>query len=110
MTVEGISKLFESLDKLEANITLTKKTLLKHLPVPADVLDRLDQYFNVLTKQRELAQALQEHSKNKNWFEVERHVRLINGLSFLIKEDAQDLVASVRCPPRDRGQDRILVQ
>ena len=60
--------------------------------MPSEVLKRVEQYSDIVSKQRSLAYALREHLEAKNWDEVSRHVKLINGLSGMIRDDAQDIL------------------
>ncbi len=89
-----INKLFESFDSLENAILNAKKTLSKKSDVPKDILDRIDNYEEILNKQRLLALSLNNHSKNGNWDEVSRHIKLINSLSTMIRDDAREILFS----------------
>ncbi len=90
-----IKKLFDSLDELERSISLAKKSLSARNPLPEELLKRVSYYEEVLAKQRKLAVSLCDFVAVGNWDEVTRHVRLINGLSSLIHDDAKVLIAQV---------------
>jgi hypothetical protein len=94
MTTEVlVSKLMESFDDLDRCIEMTKEVLSQKDNVPADVLHRIEQYSDVVIKQRALAENLKSHISNENWDEVTRHVKIINGLSAMIRDDAQAILA-----------------
>ncbi|MCC6221170.1 MAG: hypothetical protein IT291_08030 [Deltaproteobacteria bacterium] len=98
-----VDKLLESFDKLDNCITETRDVLGAKQDVPKDVMARIDYYAEIVSKQRKLASALREHVSSANWDEVTRHVRLINGYSTMIHEDARDILASV---VTDSGADK----
>ena len=89
-----VDKLVESFDQLDSCIAHTKSELSQKKDVPNDVLSRVEQYTSIVAKQRELAVDLREHLACQNWDEVTRHVRLINGLSSMIRDDAQAILSS----------------
>jgi hypothetical protein len=94
MTTEVlVTKLMESFDDLDRCIEMTKDVLAQKENVPADVLHRIDQYSDVVIKQRSLAETLKTHIANENWDEVARHVKIINGLSAMIRDDAQSILS-----------------
>jgi hypothetical protein len=87
-----VDKLLESFDQLEHCISVTREVLAQKQGVPSDVIDRVNQYSEIVAKQRGLAQNLRDHLCAQNWEEVGRHVRLINGLSTMIRDDAQAIL------------------
>lgn len=93
MSISLVDKLLESFDELERCIRLTKEILLQKEGVPNEVLSRVDQYAAIVLKQRGLANTLREHIELQNWEEVSRHVKLINGLSSMIRDDAQAILS-----------------
>lgn len=93
MSVELVEKLVRSFDDLENCIETTKQILNKKRGVPADVMARVDQYSDIVAKQRDLATNLQHHLQKEDWEEVARHIKIINGLSAMIREDAQAILA-----------------
>jgi hypothetical protein len=93
MSVALVQKLLSSFDELERCITVTKEVLATKSGVPADVISRVNQYSEIVAKQRLLAGELKRHISEQNWSEVSRHVRLINGLSTMIRDDAQAILS-----------------
>ncbi len=90
-----VNKLLESFDELERCIVMTKEVLSKKGGVPEDVINRVNQYSDIVLKQRALASELRDYLDEQNWEEVGRHVRLINGLSSMIRDDAQAILIGV---------------
>ena len=88
-----VQRLFQSFVELERAIKFAKMTLKKKQNVPAHLLKRIDEYETILEKQRTLATALCGHACLGNWDEVARHVRIINGLSGMIRDDAREVIA-----------------
>ncbi len=88
-----VDRLLESFDELEKCIAHTKSELSLKSGVPEDILSRVEQYSSIVSKQRGLAVDLRDHLSEQNWEEVTRHVRLINGLSSMIRDDAQAILA-----------------
>jgi hypothetical protein len=95
MAHEVIKRLFSSFDELENSINIAKKALSIRVPIQHAVLQRLANYEDILSKQRRLAEKLCEHIMSSNWQEVNRHIRLINGLSALIYGDAKELSETI---------------
>lgn len=93
MSVSLVNKLLESFDELERCISVTKEVLVKKQGVPGDVVERVNQYSEIVSKQRELANELRAHIAEQNWTEVGRHVKLINGLSSMIRDDAHAILS-----------------
>jgi len=89
-----VDKLLSSFDELERSISVTKDNLSVKPGVPADVLERLNQYSDIVSKQRDLAQELRGHIEAARWEEVARAVKVINGLSSMIRDDAQQILMS----------------
>lgn len=88
-----VEKLLSSFDELDRCIAVTKQVLEDKDGVPEEVVLRVNQYTEIVNKQRGLAHELREHLDNENWDEVGRRVRLINGLSTMIRDDAQAILA-----------------
>ena len=91
-----INRLFESFRDLEKAINCAKKTLETKPNAPKQLLERIGEYEQILEKQRNLATALCGHSTLGNWDEVARHIKLINGLSAMIRDDAREILMSVK--------------
>ena len=92
---EVINRLNDSLDELEKSISIAKKALLSRKEIPLDLIRRVESYENIISKQRALSQQLISYVMNANWDEVARHVKLINGLSAMIHEDANSLLSNL---------------
>jgi hypothetical protein len=90
-----VKKLFDSLAELEGAVVLAKKSFTLDEPENQEIMGRIRYYEEVLAKQKRLAQSLCEFITKENWAEVTRHIRLINGLSSLIHNDARELVVRV---------------
>ena len=95
MAYDTVQKLFQSLDELERAITIAKRSLESRPETDEELLERVHYYEEMLGKQRKLAEGMCEYIKQENWVEVTRHVKLINGLSSLIHDDARELIAEV---------------
>ena len=93
MSEKLIDKLLESFDELDRCISVTKSVLEHKKGVPGEVIDRVNQYTEIVGKQRGLAVELRGFIANQNWDEVARHVKLINGLSTMIRDDAQAILS-----------------
>ena len=91
-----VTKLVESFDDLDRCIAMTKEVLSQRAGVPEDVYERISQYSGIVLKQRTLTEDLKEYLKSENWAEVTRHVKLINGLSSMIRDDAQAILSGAR--------------
>lgn len=94
-----VTKLLDSFDELERCIEMTKDVLSQKEGVPSDVVERVNQYSDIVAKQRGLAITLKSHLSEQNWQEVGRHVKLINGLSTMIRDDAQSILSGAYAAP-----------
>jgi hypothetical protein len=90
-----IERLFSSFTELESAITKARTTLQSRDTISPTVVRRLESYDTILSKQRALAVALCEAIAKKDWDEVTRHVTLINGLSAMIRDDAQAILHAI---------------
>ena len=90
-----IERLFSSFEELEQAIESAKSNLQLKGCATDEILVRLGNYDDILTKQRHLAHALCEYIDQGDWDQVARHVSLINGLSALIKDDAKSILTSI---------------
>lgn len=89
-----VQKLLNSFDDLERCISLTLDVFGGNDNIPEDVVVRVRQYSQIVAKQRVLAKQLEEYIDAENWREVGRLVKVINGLSGMIRDDAQAILAS----------------
>ena len=90
-----INRLLESLEELERSIRLAKKTLSTSEKQDESLCKRISYYEEVISKQKKLSQSLCEHMMKGNWTEVSRHVKLINGFSTLVRQDAKNLILEI---------------
>ena len=90
-----INRLFASFTDLESAINSARATLEEKESVPREVIERLESYDGILSKQRELASRLCESINAGDWGEVTRQVSLINGLSAMIRDDARAILSSL---------------
>ena len=91
-----ITRLFESFGELERAISSAKMTLASKEKPPQDLLDRIGSYEQILGQQRKLAETLCACVNREQWGEVDRHIRIINGLSQMIRDDAREVVSGLR--------------
>jgi hypothetical protein len=96
MSQQLVEKLVSSFDELERSIEVTRESMAQKPGVPADVLSRLDQYSEIVRKQRKVAADLTAAIEAGKWDEVSRAVKLINGLSSMIRDDAQQILVSAQ--------------
>ncbi len=87
-----VEKLLESFEQLDRCITVTKTILSTRKGVPGDVLQRVGQYSEIVRKQRETAEDLHLLIARQDWEEVGRRVKIINSLSAMIRDDAQQIL------------------
>ena len=95
-----IDRLFRSFDELETAITSARRALERLDKDNTDIIKRMNSYQQMLTKQRYLANELCDHAGSGKWEEVDRHIKLINGLSLMIRDDAREIVARLHRQPR----------
>ena len=91
-----IQKLLESFTELETAIRSARLALTKRNDPPKELLERVENYERILSKQRFLATDMWKHVSLSNWGEVGRHVKLINALSSMIRDDAREVVIGLR--------------
>ena len=89
-----INRLFQSFAELEQAIVLARETLRERGNVSPGLLKRIEDYEEILVKQRNLATVMCGHAAIGNWDEVNRHIKLINGLSCLIRDDALEIIGA----------------
>ena len=91
-----IKRLFDSFAELDRAISSAKLALERKENAPQEILNRINAYSNILEKQRALATSLCGHANLGNWDEVARHVKIINGLSAMIRDDAREIVSNMK--------------
>jgi hypothetical protein len=90
-----IKKLFQSISDLEGAIGKARESFVGRGDAGKEVLDRIRHYEDILAKQKKLIASLCEFAMQNNWQEVNRHVKLINAYSLLIRDDARELLSPV---------------
>jgi len=103
-----IVRLNKSLSELESSIRTTRSILMKKEGIPSYVIEHVDQYSTILEKQRSLASQLEGYLADNDFEQVTRHVRLINGLSQMIKEDAQSIIEDSNKVPKQLVNDTFV--
>jgi hypothetical protein len=89
-----IKKLLQSINELETAINKAKISFANR-PDGNKVIERIKHYEDMLNKQKALTISLCGHAVNGNWTEVNRNIKLINGLSLMIRDDARELLSPV---------------
>ncbi len=87
-----IQKLLQSIAELENAITKAKVSFVEKGEAGVELLERIAHYEDILNKQKQLTTALCGHAATGNWEEVNRHVKLINAYSLMIRDDARELL------------------
>lgn len=90
-----IKKLFQSIGELETAISKARTSFTGKGEAAEEVLDRIKYYENILNKQKRLTNDLCSFAMKGDWAEVNRHVKLINALSLMIRDDARELLSPV---------------
>lgn len=87
-----IQRLLQSIAELEGAIAKAKISFKEKGAVGEKMLSRINHYEQILEKQKNLTTSLCAHAVQGNWDEVNRHVRLINAFSLMIRDDARELL------------------
>jgi hypothetical protein len=103
-----LDRLFESFGELERALRAARLSFAKREGAIPHILSRLENYEQVLVKQRALAQDLVKHVADENWQEVERLIRLINSYSLFIRDDAKEVVGEMQ-PPLSAEEREVLL-
>lgn len=103
MASKVVKNLFRSLDELEQSIAIARRVLAQQDPIPLEVMRRVANYEDILTKQRKLAKKLCNAMVEGKWDEVARYVKLINALSAMIQEDARSLMKGMVAEDEERA-------
>ena len=99
--------LFLSFSRLEKAIETAKSCVSANQSASKEILNRLHSYEEILYKQKQLANALCTHTAHRDWNEVSRHIKIINGLSRMIRDDAREIVGGTVVG--DAALDRLIV-
>jgi hypothetical protein len=94
-----IQKLFASFTDLELAIKSARQTLAQKESVPANVFIRLNNYEEILEKQKLMAMELVRYLEMGNMEEVSKIVSKINALSQMIRDDAKEVLSSITNTP-----------
>ena len=103
-----VNKLLDSFNELERAITTARATLEEGENPPKEILAHIESYEEILEKQRSLATALCGYASMGNWEEVSRHVRLINGLSAMSRDDAREVLSGCKPPLKPEEREVML--
>ncbi len=96
VTSIAIKRLFESFSELDSAIRGLRATTERNGQGNKVLDGRIRVYEEMLNKQKALALALCAYATLGNWNEVTRHIRLINGLSTMLRDDARELLSGLR--------------
>lgn len=96
MNESAMKQMFESLEKLDKTIHTAKSMLEDGANPSADLLRRMKTYEEILNKQKKLAKALCFYAQINEWEQVVRHVKIMNGLSQMMRDDALEVAYGVR--------------
>lgn len=90
-----LERLLESLGELEESIQAAQRALVGRVGADPELEQRLRQYESMLLQQRQLAFELSALMEKGSWESVARSVRIINGISTMLRDDARAVVASL---------------
>ncbi len=93
MRAYGLDRLLESLNELELSIHAAHRALANRIDARPELEERLHQYESMLLAQRRAADELEDAMKQESWEAVERCIRIINGISTMLRDDAREVVA-----------------
>ncbi len=96
MSHDVVDRLLSSFAVLETAIAGARQSLSSRVDVPVKILDRINSYSALLTKQRDIAHQLASSVDLADWSDVAHKIQLINGLLDLIRQDAREIVQSLR--------------
>lgn len=103
-----VRRLFESFSELERAIG-SLRTVIENQENPSkELLARISSYEEILSKQKTLATTLLGHASLGNWNEVTRHVKLISGLSSMIRDDARDVLETRRVDFKEEDRTALM--
>lgn len=95
MSHVALLKMLQALDKLERAID-TATSSLRNAHREEGLLHRVSSYKEILRRQRELVEQVNDASARSDWKEVERLTNLVQGASLLIKVDAGFILSTIR--------------
>lgn len=95
-SAETIAKLEKSIAHLEVAVFAARERLAQKFGVKHPTVMRLNEYLPSIQEQRKYIEQLQEAIKIQNFDEVSRLVVLINSISYMIKDDARDVLLEMQ--------------
>jgi hypothetical protein len=92
----NFKQLFNSFERLEQSIAAAREVVLEQgQDGNGNLIARLEEYEKVLASQRSYAENMCRHAARKEWYEVSRHIQIINSLSRMIRDDAREVISGV---------------
>lgn len=101
MNNEQLTKLFGSLKTLETTIESVYSRLSSKENVSEKILERVASYRKICDMQKRFSIQLEKKLADKNYEEVARLVKLINGLSAMIMDDARLILTGIELEKDD---------
>ncbi len=101
ITDDTLKKLSASLDEL-AFAVISAKEYLRATEPKSKILPRIEYYEEIVNKQRELAITLSEKVKTNEQESIARIIVIINELSYMFKQDVQEILSSPALNPKLR--------
>lgn len=96
MQYQKLDRFYASIAELESSFAHVRKQLRASQSVPVFVLERLDTYHEICSRQKEYGEALRLHLADENFEEVAHKIKLINALSLMIMEDVQEFILQLQ--------------
>lgn len=94
---EVFDRLNQSLNVLEGAIENAINSMqAKGGEIAGDVVVRITSYYELISKQRNLASEIQQAVSESNWELVAHKVKLVNGLLELIRDDAKAIIKGIQ--------------
>ncbi len=107
--VAVITRLRESLDNLEKSVFSAKIAVSNQDVVSAEVIKRISNYEDVISKQRTLVDRLNSVMECGKTDEAMHLIKVINGLSSMIYDDANDLIKTFVNPGKQQSENSELL-
>lgn len=106
----NFKRLFNSFERLEQSIAAAREVVLEQgQDSKGNLIARLEEYEKVVASQRSYAENMCRHAARKEWYEVSRHIKIINGLSRMIRDDAREAISGVDLQARG-AQREVTIQ
>ena len=91
-----ILRVFDSFNALDSALQKAKIIVQTQEMSQPDLMLRIEKYEEILRKQREVAKSLRQHIGSKDWVTVRKEMKIMSGLSMMMREDALDLVYEIQ--------------